>query len=503
MQRTTLLIPLLAFLLSCGHLSELGDEPPMDLAPLPAYRGGEVLLEEKIIGRDIIVSAYFTSVSSDVLLDTETWHEGPGPPPIRYRVVLKFGFDSPTYLKGSGPRNFTAVWLDAYTYETKAKAESARDTINAERDIQWDNEGEVALLFLNHGDGIAGDGTEVDQLLNLSDHFFMGTNFHISPDDGYSLYSNVIMAWHPRAPYDPCPPRRGVCTRVVEYLLELPPTENTITHTEVHQRISKINAELAGGANTEGHRECVIRKYENIRLTENWPEETGGDPYTQWETEHAISSGLPAGTEIDNRHFGNEYPDPAPTWLEGTDSDLFIVSTGPPAPEFSGLEGVEIISTVRPLPAGEYSFDIKESWPVYRPCNYVFSNEIGVTVTAEEALHEFFFDPVTDGDTVAADGTHGVLKPTDFTGYGGTSVSISRLEASTSTATLTVDSTSGLTDLALDIIELDGTISLILDYSDATVDSESNTLNWSVGSQPWSAGDNLMVRIRQQFPPAP
>ena len=120
-----------------------------------------------------------------------------------------------------------------------------------------------------------------------------------------------------------------------------------------------------------------------------------------------------------------------------------------------------------------------------------------MTVTDRGALHEFFFDPVTDGDTVAADSTHGVMTPTEFTGRGGTSASISRLESSTSTVTLTVDPMSSLTGLNLDFIELDGTVSLTLDYLDATIDTGSNTMSWSVDSQPWGDGDKLMVRVRR------
>ena len=49
----------------------------------------------------------------------------------------------------------------------------------------------------------------------------------------------------------------------------------------------------------------------------------------------------------------------------------------------------------------------------------------------------------------------------------------------------------------LDLIELDGTVSLSLDASDATVDATTNTLTWSVSTQPWHDGAQLLLRIRK------
>ena len=44
---------------------------------------------------------------------------------------------------------------------------------------------------------------------------------------------------------------------------------------------------------------------------------------------------------------------------------------------------------------------------------------------------------------------------------------------------------------------MDGSVSLSLDAEDATVDAASDTLSWSVASQPWEDGDTLMLRIRR------
>ena len=57
--------------------------------------------------------------------------------------------------------------------------------------------------------------------------------------------------------------------------------------------------------------------------------------------------------------------------------------------------------------------------------------------------------------------------------------------------------------MALDFIETDGSVSLTLDHSDATVDTASSTLAWLVDTQPWHDGDKLMVRMRKQYAPPP
>ena len=53
---------------------------------------------------------------------------------------------------------------------------------------------------------------------------------------------------------------------------------------------------------------------------------------------------------------------------------------------------------------------------------------------------------------------------------------------------LKVDPHDGLVGQVVDIIELDGTVSLSLDVLDATVDAANRTLSWSVASQPWEDG---------------
>ena len=115
----------------------------------------------------------------------------------------------------------------------------------------------------------------------------------------------------------------------------------------------------------------------------------------------------------------------------------------------------------------------------------------------DNVLHELFYDPVAVGTTVAADDTNGVLKPASFTDANGAPATIESISYESGTVKLGVTPDDALAGHIVDFIELDGTVSLSLKVSDATVDATTGTLSWSVASQPWEDGDLLMVRIRE------
>ena len=168
-------------------------------------------------------------------------------------------------------------------------------------------------------------------------------------------------------------------------------------------------------------------------------------------------------------------------------------------------------ATARPLPAGTYQYKSTLQKYYEFPCNFIrgYHTIENVVVTAPDGvLHELFFDPVIMGSGVAADSTNGVLKPTSFTGSDGTSATIEGISyESTSTGSeqagtvkVEVDPPAALMGQIVDVIELDGSVSLSLDVADATVDAANDTLSWSVSSQPWEDGDKLMVRISEDYP---
>ena len=252
--------------------------------------------------------------------------------------------------------------------------------------------------------------------------------------------------------------------------------------------------------------------------------EERGNPYGIWDLDYDLVSGQPVGTVLDRGESGSdEYPDASKTitlWLEGRDSALFDTAQGDSTVSDTDGDGEndlirydDLVRLARPLPAGEYRFDLKESWPRYRICNFVISNEWTVTVTSPAGvLHELLFDPVTVGSSIAADDKNGVLKPASFTGADGSSATIGRIAFESSSAdsgragTVKLAITAGshpddvLGEHLLDFIELDGTVSLSLYVAAAKVDTANDTLSWTASSQPWEDGDKLMLRIRRAPP---
>ena len=163
----------------------------------------------------------------------------------------------------------------------------------------------------------------------------------------------------------------------------------------------------------------------------------------------------------------------------------------------------------RPLPVGVYEFTLERRPTALIICNFIVTEEYAIhAVAPEHVLHELFFDPVTDGTAVAADSSIGQLEPVAFTGANGASATIQRIEwtrPSTGSGQhgmvkISVTPDSALIDHILEFIELDGSVSLSLDVFDAAVDTATNTLTWSVSSQPWHDGYLLMVRIREAPP---
>ena len=532
MIRTMMLIPMVAFLLACGILTRADDpatevidlsamhaegaaaqtDDPLptteesertvevhgDLA-LPLY-AGDSLIEEKIIESSVIVKAMMTSFSSEVIVEADG----------KYAVVLKFNLAVSEYLKGTATSSIVAVWVDGSSYDTNAEANDAKAIILAERDDQWDDR--EAIIFL-YGVG-SGLGASLDAQLQLADHFLLYVGDPYSPDDSYSLHSKRHKAWLPAAS------STGSIGDSQEFLLDVPPPPGsgssapTIALGDLKSRIADVTAERDGGDGSEAYRECVLEKYRHIRNQRNWPEERGR-PFTIWNIDQSLVSGQPAGTVIDQREAYGGYPDSSEITLrlEGNDSALFGIEDGASTPIDRDKDGAydeirydQMLKLARPIPAGEYRFDLKEPWPAYALCGFVISNEWTVSVAVPEGvLHEAFFDPVTDGTAVAADSANGVLKPATFTDAGGASSTIERIaweapatgSGQAGTVKLRVSPHDGIAGHVVDFIELDGTVSLSLNADEATADAANDTLSWEVASQPWEDGDTLMLRIRE------
>ncbi len=466
-----------------------GGPPPSVALPLSPYVG-DSLIEEKVIESPVIVKATMSSLSSEVVVEANG----------KYAAVLKFSLDVSEYLKGSGPSSIVAVWVDGRSYHTNSEANAARTVILAERDDQWDDREAIFFLFDNAG----GFGTQLDEQLQLADHFLLGLGDRFSRDDRYSLHSNSSRYW---LPADTSTSSTGDAQ---EFLLDVPPPTETITLGALKRRITEVTAEFNGGDGSQAYRDCIVEKYRHIRNQQNFPEEKGR-PFTLWNINQSLASGQPAGTVLDRREAYGGYPDAkVPLWLEGSDSALFDTADSDSTAsdtdgdgEYDTIKYDQTIILARPIPAGEYRFDLKEPWRYQIICEFVISNEWTVTAIAPDGvLHEAFFDPVAVGNAVAADSANGVLKPAIFTDTNGATSTIHRIawepgSGATGTVKMRLSPHTGITGQVADFIALDGSVTLSLNVADATVDAANNTLTWPAPSQPWQSGDKLMLRIRE------
>ncbi len=457
--------------------------------PSPYF--GDTSVEEKIFSHPIVIRATMISFSSDIMLY----------PDNTFRPVLKFSLSVSEYLKGAGPSNIVAVWFYGRSYNTREEADDEKMVILAERDGQWDDRQAIFFLVV----GASGLGPLLETQPQLANQYILGLGDRSSPDDRYSLHSKTDKNWLPAS---------SSTGDSQEFLLDLPVPQGsatpTITLGYLKNRITEITNEINGGDGSEAYKECVRAKYRHIRNTRNFPEVRGG-AYTVWNIAPSLVSGQPAHTVLDQREAYGGYPDTKITLrLEGSDSALFEIEDSASTPVDRDKDGTydaikydQLVNLVRPIPKGEYKFDLKEFWPSYMPCNYVISNEWTVTVSAHSGvIHELFFDPVAVGIAVSAGASNGVLKPVTFTDANGGSATISSISYESSTVKVEVTPDAALAGHIVDFIELDGTVSLSLDVADATGDlstgsGQAGTLSWSVSSQPWEDGDMLMVRIRE------
>ena len=471
--------------------------PPSTGSPSTAARAaqpyfGEQSIEERIANADTIVKARLATTTSEVIdVAVEGWSGS-------YAVVVKFHMKVSEYLNGSGANNITvtAVWWNS-TLKTRREAEDTLPDVLARRDTSWDSR--EAIIFLNNSDP-GGYFSNLTQGEN--DHFLV---YWADLDDGFSLHSRYRKVWLPSAGTSGIEDDQ-------EFLLAAPePGKDTptIAIRELKSRISAINAEVNAGDGSEAYRNCVSYKYRNER-SEQHVQGEGRKLRARAALTHRLVSGSSAGTVIFESDVLGIYPDSKMrTSFEGGDAYLFETVDGPTTPDDSNRDGVltdgiddirytQSLRAVRPIPAGKYRFTVKDLEPQLIPCNAFLIFEWTVVANAPEGvLHELFFDPVTVGSAVAADGANGVLKPATFTGAHGATTTIERIAWETGTVSIELSPHTGISGHAVDFIELDGSVSLSLNVADAAVDIASNTLSWPVVSQPWRSGDKLMVRIRE------
>ena len=451
------------------------------------------IFEASAIVRATLISSsteavrYSAADGIDVDVDKLIYEDGWRPVDGEYRAAHTFLFRVTEYLKGSGASEITVTARTFSTHGTEAQALQVATDWLGERDTSRDDH--EAILFLwEPGSG----GASTDAF-----HFLRSGPYHSL----HYTIDTMNRVWLPAK--DP-PPAEGESSSYDDssllFLVGEPvvrgsptpePGSTTMSLAELRTEIEGVDALIEAGDGTEEYRECVgeVWRYEHF-----WQ----GEPRVPVEFVRQLTSGVSEGAEV--QLFSGHEPRYSRILIEGVDKDLFkaVRIDDDDLPDNGYQFGV---ATARPLPAGIYQYKGYTQRYIYVPCNFFPYNSYivkNVVVTAPVGtLHEMFFDPVTVGSTVASDGTNGVLKPPSFTDANGAAATINSISYESSTVKIGVSPDDALADQIVDIIELDGTVSLSLDVADATVDSANDTLSWTVSEQPWDDGDQLMVRIRR------
>ncbi len=418
-----------------------------------------------------------------------------------YQGLVEFTFEVFEYLKGGGGDELVAVatvesrvgeirrvmetgvrgqpfeWRrfnmeNPYT-SMEAALEAAR-ALARDRDTRWDGREAIIMLTRQPVPGST-DGDE---------RYAFGRIYAYTIESKYGL-------WLPSA--EPASAgASGTSSGEARFLLDATTQPETISVAEMRTLAARMEKWRRDGEGVEGHLKCIRASFWDETLA-NGVKESGGSTYLRYD--HSLASGMPVGTVVE----AIPHAEGSRVWLGGGDAELFEIA--------SHSNGVTLAK--RPLPAGEYAFYKKRQASRFIPCGYLpdrarNSIELFVSVTSPVgSLHEFFFDPVADGAAVAADATNGVLKPAAFTDANDAAATVSRIEWESGAVKMTVSPHTGLAGHFVDFIETDGSVSLSLAVSAATVDAANNALSWSATTQPWEDGDLLMVRIREPYAPAP
>ena len=440
-------------------------------------------LEEQIFASEFIVRASLISASAGV----EIVPSGPGIAPT-YRALQLLHFTAHEYLKGNGPDEVVVMVRGRHTHLTESEARVFADLKLMQRNTAWDDR--QGVLFLNLSapatpvqEGKAGSQNETAFKFTLS-------NFGVETEWDYSI-DTLSRAWLPASKTGQ-PDADSPALSTLQFTTDgstSPP--KLVSLAELRSDIAEMEDTLEAGAGVQGFARCIRDKIRHERHRR-------AVPFTPYQHSIALSSGLPAGTEI--LRVGPFFEDPAywRSWFTGTDYRLFQTS----------MEDVDsnprygydrVIAVLRPLPAGSYRFEYRVQHDSDARCGFIREPylEGSVTATAPEgAVHEAFFDPAATGAAVGFTAGAGALEPAGFT-VNGARTSIDALNWERGVVTLELSPGASLPGGRIDFIALDGSVSPSLPFDDAQSHGDGSTLVWSVPHQPWRDGDRLMIRVRE------
>ena len=421
----------------------------------PAFYGaGSPSVEMRIYLSDIVVRA------SPLVFET-------GNGKLRFRVI--------EYLKGTGPAEIVV----------------APDTRS--RNTTWDDR--EALLFLTISRDREGSGTSGAQGANAAREFAF-SNSHYKNPEGYTI-DTLDPSWLP-AEIDGIGASGASSNPSFITDSQAPggDPEPTVSLADLRMKI----AWMEGGDGILGYDRCIGVVLNYKKYNRDY-EAFYGTPSTHNEWEKELVSGAGQGTLVSayDVNGGLTYDK---YWLTGQDSQLFMsLVVDDDEDPLTGHKNH--LAIARPLPAGVYRFAHHVIGNEYMPCGFTPDTRLLwiVTITAPlGTVHEAFFDGVTIGSAVGVDAAHGVLKPKSFPVTEGVNTpTIQKATWEAGRAVVEFEPSLPLEGHHLELIALDGSLSLRLDFDDAseTIEGVKRTFVWNVCNQPWVNGDLLMLRIRR------
>ena len=453
-------------------------------------------------------------------------------------AVLEFTFDVHEYLKGEGGGSLVVdLRLDESVRQTENEAVEAGNKWIAE-DRWWDDR--AAVLFLQspvrHYDAAVvkdppDDDAQRYEFLypNGDDELQFPTTFDSYYRDTFSIESEQIRSWLPssspagsgsaiadsldsgealflqgdiprRIARTVAPDASGA-TATSDTVVETGAFDTVVAQTSgdlslsgLRSRIDAMADLLQDGEGIEGYAECVEYRFIYERRG-----------YTPHHIDMRMDSGLPAGSMFTD---ADTWPHPQGldhiiNYFKGPDKHLFedekVDSNNDPADGYR-LESV----SRRPLPRGNYELEYYDVHLSFLPCGYTpLASYWTIHVVAPDGtLHEAFFDPAAMGGGAGADGANGVLKPAALSLEDGTSASLRSVKWQPSAVEMRLEPHAKLPGYHADFIALDGSVSLRLDFDDASEigEGDSRALSWPVCVRPWESGDLLMLRISESPP---
>ena len=452
---------------------------------------GPSTLEERALRSDLVVRARLQSKTATY---RRTFDQIPTS--LVYFAYVEFTFEVLEVLHGNAgdsvvvelevsepySNHHQKIGLD---FTTTDATQRATDWLVSEYyDSQWEDRD--AILFLVDIENAS--GYYLEERPDTVGYAFVGHRYYTDAsatdgDDWFSIASAENKVWIPATSTT-----EGAAT----FYLESPDVEqDPETETLSSLKSSVTTAVSVIDTSIPGHRDCLVAKKRDERKIK-----PAGYAYAN---EIELASGLPAGTVVVPRTGGGGAGSYWYYHLYREDAVYFDTAvTDTDTDPSNGYDGST--KTVRPLPGGRYVVEEARQLEVMVPCKYIPDERGRWTFNVsspEGTLHELFFDPVNQSGAVKADASNGILKPATFTAANGASATLSSISYEAGTVELEVTPDNALDDHILDIIELDGAVSLSLDVGDAVVDGEDGVLRWSVAEQPWEDGDLLMVRIRE------